>query len=89
MSSQFGDYFIDILEYMFYNSFTLFDKFPPPAWDIMGQKESGGGRCMTPEEEALKIFRSLDMEEQIIYLDRLRALAKKRPPEPSPLEKGP
>lgn len=44
---------------------------------------------MTPEEEALEIFRSLDAEEQIIYLDRLRALAKKRPPEPSPLEKGP
>lgn len=77
---------------MFYNSFTLFDKMgqiPPPAWDIMGKKESGGVHHMTPEEEALKIFRSLDAEEQIIYLDRLRALAKKRPPEPSPLEKGP
>ena len=70
MSSQFGDYFIDTFERMFYNSFTPFDKFPPPAWDIMEQKESGGGRCMTPEE----MFNSLTYENKEIFIHQIETL---------------
>lgn len=37
---------------------------------------------MTPETEALLIFRSLSRNEQLTYLSRLRALADKLTPAP-------